>query len=206
MQLRYHSGHTSETYVSQEGWREASLARCPRHRGGGCGFARHGTYRRKSPPGTRIARWYCPTAHQTFSLLPDCLAARLPGALAEVEQVVRAVEQAPSLESAADRLRPDIELPGAVRWTRRRVRAVHRSLTALRGLYPQTFAAVPATLSAFGEALGVEAVLVTLRAMAAPVLAMLPAPLGLRPRADAHGKARSGDQHPTGPDPPDGPG
>jgi hypothetical protein len=64
---------------------------------GGCGFARHGTYyARGTPPGTEIARWYCLTGHCTFSLLPDCLAARLPGTLAEVESVVRAVEQAPT--------------------------------------------------------------------------------------------------------------
>jgi hypothetical protein len=35
-----------------------------------------------------VARWYCRKAHQTFSLLPDCLAARLSGALVEVETVV----------------------------------------------------------------------------------------------------------------------
>ena len=205
MQLRFTTGLTSEDYVSRQAWREATLERCPLHPRGGSGLARHGTYERASPPGARIARWRCPPGHCTFSLLPDCLAARLPGTLAEVEQVVRAVEQAPSLESAADGLRPDIELPGAVRWTRRRVRAVHRTLSALRGLYPQTFALVPATLSAFGEALGLEAVLVTLRAMAAPYLHGLPAPLGLCPRGDADGEARSGGQHSTGPDPPDGP-
>ena len=33
--------------------------------------------RAKTPRGTRIARWYCPQSHTTFSLLPDCLAARL---------------------------------------------------------------------------------------------------------------------------------
>ena len=55
---------------------------------------RHGTYPRLSPPGARIARWRCRQGHCTFSLLPDCLAARLPGDLAEVEAVVGAVEQA----------------------------------------------------------------------------------------------------------------
>lgn len=38
---------------------------------------------------------YCPTGHYTFSLLPDSLAARLSGTLAEVEAVVRAAEEAP---------------------------------------------------------------------------------------------------------------
>ena len=32
---------------------------------------------RKTPRGTRVARWYCPQSRTTFSLLPDCLAARL---------------------------------------------------------------------------------------------------------------------------------
>ena len=126
VQLRFPTGYTGEDYVSCQGWREARLERCPRHPGGGCGFRRHGTYARKSPPDTRVPRWYCRKAHETFSLLPDCLAARLPDTLIGVEAVVRAVEQASSLQAAADGLRPDIELPGAMRWTRRRVRAVHR--------------------------------------------------------------------------------
>ena len=82
--------------------------------------------------GTRIARWYCPQGHCTFSLLPDCLAARWAGSLATVERVVIAVEQATSLEAAADRLRPEVELPGAIRWTRRRVRRIHGALAVLR--------------------------------------------------------------------------
>ena len=202
MQLRFHSGHTSEHYVSAAGWREARLPRCPRHPHGGCGFARHGTYRRKSPPGTRIARWYCRKAHETFSLLPDCLAARLPGALSEVEAVVRAVEAAPSVERAADIVRPDIELPGALRWVRRRVRAVRQSLTALRGVLPELFGSCPATLEAFGARLGVTAVLPALRGIAAEVLHELPAPLGLRPRRLAIGESHPVHQHSMGPDPP----
>jgi len=202
VQLRFATGHTGEDYVRLRAWREASLARCPRHPNGGCGFARHGTYRRKSPPGAHVPRWYCRKAHQTFSLLPDCLAARLPGALLEIETVVRTVEQAQSLEAAADRLRPDIELPGAVRWTRRRVRAVHRALTALRGVLPEQFASCPLKLDAFAERLGVEVVLPELRAVAAEFLPQLPAPLGFRARARRGGERILGRQHPMGPDPP----
>ncbi len=204
MQLRFETGLTSADYVIGEGWREARLTRCPRHPSGGCGFARHGTYERKSPPGTRVARWYCRKAHETFSLLPDCLAAGLAGTLDELEAVVRAVEQAPSLEAAADRLRPEIELPGAVRWTRRRVRAVHASLTLVRGLAPERFAACPATLTAFGELLGVETVLTVLRGVAAEVLHAMPPPLGLRPRQRVGGEVTRAPQHPRGPDPPQG--
>jgi len=58
----------------------------------------------------RIARYYCPTAHETFSLLPDCLASHFPGALDPIEQVVATVETARSVEAAADVLRPDITL------------------------------------------------------------------------------------------------
>ncbi|MDE0442808.1 MAG: hypothetical protein OXL38_11875, partial [Gammaproteobacteria bacterium] len=76
------TGLSGEQYVKAQGWRHATLARCPNHPGGGCSLARHGTYARKTPPGTRVARWYCPESHTTFSLLPDCLAARLPGTLA----------------------------------------------------------------------------------------------------------------------------
>ena len=50
----------------------------------------HGTYGRRTPVGMRIARYYCPTAHETFSLLPDCLASHFPGALDPIEHVVSA--------------------------------------------------------------------------------------------------------------------
>ena len=202
VQLRFATGHTSEDYVSRQAWRDASLPRCPRHPHGGCGFARHGTYARKSPPGTRISRWYCRKAHQTFSLLPDCLAARLSGTLPALEAVVRAVEQASSLEVAADRLRPHIELPGAVRWTRRRVQGVARALSALRGLAPERFAACAPTLAAFEAEVGRTPVLVALRAVAAAYLMHLPAPFGLCPRLPPGGEPSRRVQHTPGPDPP----
>ena len=44
----------------------------------------------------RIARYYCPTARETFSLLPDCLASHFPGELDDLEQVVATVDAAPS--------------------------------------------------------------------------------------------------------------
>ncbi|MFZ0788621.1 MAG: hypothetical protein WAM94_03245 [Chromatiaceae bacterium] len=62
-------------------------------------MARHGTYRRVSPLGTRIARWYCPTGPRTFSLLPDCLAARLSGTLSEVEALLTTKEDNPKLSA-----------------------------------------------------------------------------------------------------------
>ena len=70
-------------------------------------MARHGVYERRTPAGTLIARWYCRESHQTFSLLPDCLAARLPGTLRRLEKVVAHAEQGPSLMNAADEIRRD---------------------------------------------------------------------------------------------------
>lgn len=204
MQLRLDCDLTGEEYVTQKAWRHASLAGCPLHPAGGCGFARHGTYPRHSPPGTLIARWYCPRGHRTFSLLPDCLAARLPGTLAEVEAVVAHVEQDRSLEAACATLRLDIELPGVLRWARRRVQAIHASLNTLKGLMPECFAGCEPTRGAFAERLDVAIVLPVLRHIAAAYLQWLPAPLGLSPRPWRAGKPVHADQHPVGPDPPAG--
>src|SRR2546428_7726435 len=84
----------------------------------------------------RIARYYCPTAHETFSLLPDGLASRFPGDLDDLERVVAHVEAARSIEAAADQLRPDIVLPSAVRWVRRRLTLVRTTLLAIVTLLP----------------------------------------------------------------------
>jgi len=202
VQLRFTCDHTGEEYVRQEAWRDASLPRCPLHPKGGCGFARHGTYERVSPPGTRISRWYCPAGHRTFSLLPDCLAARLSGTLAEVEAVVRVAEQAAGLEAACQGLRLDIELPGALRWVRRRVQGVHASLHLLKGLRPDLLATCRPTLTAFAEHLGVGAVLGALRQIAAAFLRRLPAPLGFVPRRTPGGGRDHARQHRVGADPP----
>ena len=131
--------------------------RCPHHPSGGCSLARHGTYARKTPPGTRIARWYCPESHTTFSLLPDCLAARLPGTLAELEDAVAAVERSPSVAAAAALRAGRSEPPGAMRWLRRRIRLVRRALTTVRGLLPERLAGCPPTILAFRGRLGTDA-------------------------------------------------
>ena len=165
-------------------------------------MARHGTYERRSPPGTRIARWYCPPGHCTFSLLPDCLAARLPGTLAELEALVGRIEQAKSVEAACSDLRLDIELPGVLRWVRRRVQAIQASLNTLKGLMPDRFAGCEPRLEAFAERLGVDGVLASLRQIAAPYLCSLPAPLGFRPLRPCGGEHDRAHQHSAGPDPP----
>ncbi len=204
MQVRFDSGLTSEEYVSQKGWLAARLERCPFHPEGGCGLARHGTYPRVSPPGCLIARWWCPKAHTSISLLPDFLCARLTGSLAEVEAVVAAAEVAPTQEAASEALRPDIELPGALRWLRRRIRLVHGGLATAIGLLPGLLAGCKPTVNSVRSALGAEVALVRLRLELAPHLGALPPPLGFGPRPLRRRPSPTALQQETGPDPPAG--
>jgi hypothetical protein len=104
---------------------------------------RHGTYARRTPTGMRIARYYCPTACATFSLLPDCLASHLPGTLDALEHVVATAATARSVEAAADLLRPDITLASAVRWVRRRLLPVRQTLLTVVTLLPDLFRGTP---------------------------------------------------------------
>ncbi len=147
----------------------------------------------------RIARYYCPTAHETFSLLPDCLASHFPGELAAVETVVATVEAARSVEAAADVLRPDITLPSAVRWIRRRLTPVRHALLAVVTLLPDLFTG-DARLTAVRLALATPAALVALRTHAVPHLAMLPTPLGFHPRSSRRDARPSAAPHGMGAD------
>ncbi len=149
-----------------------------------------------------IARWYCPDAHCTFSLLPDCLAARMPGTLVELEQAVSIAEQAPTREKACDELRPRKELQGTLRWLRRRLKAVDSCLIILKGLTSELFVGCEPTLAAFGTHLGVSPVLPELREIFAADLHYLPAPIGFSPRCSCGGDACFPNQHKTGADPP----
>ena len=205
VQLRFPTGLTSEEYVNQKLWLTAKLDECPLHPEGGCGFARHTPYERVSPPGCLIARWYCREGHTTFSLLPDCLSSRLEGTLSRVEEVVAQAEAAPTLEVASEIVRPDIELPGALRWLRRRVQLVHAVLAAAIGLLPGLLAGCKPTLASFRSALGTEGVLVLLRAEVAPQLAALPPPLGFGARPLRRTARPTALQQGTGKDPPGSP-
>ena len=206
MQLRYETGLTGEEYVRAEAWHAASLERCPNHPHGGCSFARHGTYARKTPRGTRIARWYCPESHTTFSLLPDCLAARLPGTVDELEAVVAHAEQAPSRSAAADALRPDpVELPGAMRWVERRVRLVHHALSIVIGLLPEQLARCIAEVGAVRTRLETDTAFRALRTLVAQQLPVLPAPLGFHPHGLGATNRTRALQHKMGSDPPPSP-
>ena len=207
VQLRYETGLTGEEYVKTEAWRAATLKRCPNHPHGGCSVASHGTYERKTPPGARVPRWYCRESHTTISLLPDCLAARLPGTLDEVEAVVVAAEEAQSLEAAANELRrPEddgaVELPGAMRWVRRRVHLVHNALVRVIGLIPDRLAGCAATMVAVRARLGSDSALMKLRALVAAQLRVLPAPLGFQPYGIGVPGRKPAFQHSMGPDPP----
>lgn len=204
MQLRFQTAFTGEEYVRHQAWRAARLPRCPFHPQGGCGFARHGTYARVIPQGTRVARWYCPQAHCTFSLLPDFLASRLSGSLDDLERVVIRIEQSRSMEAAADALRTDnVGLPGAIRWARRRMSLVHDALMHVMHAFPGRFASQP-SVTVFQRHLTSAHVLLCLRTMLAAHLQVVPAPLGFaaRPSHDTGTLRRRVVQHHPGPAPP----
>jgi hypothetical protein len=202
VQLRFATELSSEEYVSERGWQKAILEKCPVHGRGGCSFARHTPYARKTPPGALIARWYCSEAHQTFSLLPDCFCSRLPGPLVDVDAAVRTYEAASTWEAAADQLQPDTGLQAVLRWLRRRVASVHAALHAVIGLHPDRFAGCSPTLAAFGAVLKVPCVLVALREIAAASLDRLPPPLGFGPRPARRWSRSTPLQQDSGPDPP----
>ena len=185
MQLRYETGLTGEGYVRAQAWRDARLERCPNHPHGECSLARHGTYARKTPRGTQIARWYCPESHTTFSLLPDCLAARLPGELDTLEAVVAHAEGAASVSAAANALRRDpVGLAGAIRWVQRRVRLVHAVLVLVIGLLPEQLERCVAEVGAVRTRLETDSALVALRALTAKQLPALPRLRQLGPLTD----------------------
>lgn len=149
----------------------------------------------------RVARWYCPRAQMTFSLLPDCLAARLCGSLDEVEHAVVAAESV-GVEAAAQALRVEqVELPAALRWLRRRRRGVRAALLALVTALPGRLGTVP-EVRALRVVLGTERALVSVRGIGADLLHVLPPPLGLRPPQARGAEGERTFQHETGPDPP----
>jgi hypothetical protein len=178
-----------EAYVKGREWQRAKLPRCPLHPCGGCGIARHGSYARARPSGVRVARWYCPQGHRTFSLLPDFLAARLPGLLIEVEEAIIVAERSPSMEVAAVSIRGlEVLLPAAIRWLRRRLGPVQRAVYVLSNTDPEMAIVVGGGFLARLR-----------RDLNDEVLARLPPPLGFgvcghrRPAAE-------GSQHKVWPD------
>lgn len=187
VQIVFQSGHTSDRYVSEQGWLSASIERCPKCRGP---ISRHGTYCRKRPEGTRIARFYCRRCRMTVSLLPSFLASGYSGTLAVQREAVEAARTHLCFDDAARDVRPDIELQGARRWLRRRV-ARHR----LALLIVATLLATPT------DAIDLFA----LRDSDAEKLRSSPTPTGLAHRSLSHWGARLPNPHRMGPDPPLGP-
>lgn len=202
MQLRFATNLSVEQYIQREAWKDAELNQCPLHPEGDCKITRHGTYSRKFPDGVKIARWYCPKGCTTFSMLPDCLSSRLPGTLIEVEKVINQIESASSQEAAADTIRLDINLPGALRWMRRRLFLIRSTLILLIELLPSLLGNCQPTFSSFRSVLGIEFVLPHLRILASSYLDILPPPLGFGPRPEAQKFKKSYFQHKTGTDPP----
>jgi hypothetical protein len=202
MQIPLRTRSTADAYIEKCEWHDAYLATCPLHPAGGCSFARHGTYGRVTPRGLRIARWYCPEGHRTFSRLPDFLAARFPGLLASIDDTITVASSAKSMEAAADALRgPDISLPGAVRWLRRRIHAAQAGLDAVKRVLPRN---LPIGLLAGDLARRISSEpghrLSELRQLLPPqVLNCIPAPLGFLPWRWS-GWPQDGDQHGMGPD------
>ena len=133
-----------------------------------------------------MARWYCPEAHATISLLPDFFASRMPGTLDEIEQTVARAEELESVERTAEAVRPAdapkaVTLPTAVRWVRLRVRLVTMMLVAALGLFPERFAPGLPTVGYVRQKLGTTRALVALRRLAEGHLHALRRPLGLVP-------------------------
>lgn len=180
MQIRYPIDLTIEEYIEQEAWEQAELNHCPFHPEGGCDYAKHGTYPRKFPHHCLVARYYCPEAHQTISLLPDFFSSHLPGTLDEVEHAVNIAEESSSQEEAAMTLRPEIELPSALRWLQRRLKYVDKILITLTGLLVTECSP---ELQSFRKVFKTKNVLTGLRDIAKEFLHSLPPIIGFGPRS-----------------------
>ena len=92
--------------------------------------------------------------------------------LDDLEAVVVAAEGAKSQEEEANEVRrPEdddaIELPGALRWLRRRVDLVHDVLSRVIGLIPDKLAGCAATMSAVRDKLKSNSALMALRGLVA---------------------------------------
>ena len=182
MQLRLATDLDVHDYVIRDGGRDATLDACPNHPGGGCKLHRHGFYERKTQHGwARIRRWRCVESGVTFSLLPDCFAARMPGSLMAAEETARRVEagEKPLEAALAVRGRRALELSGMRRWARRRCEKVRLALLAATTMFPGLLP-VPLVEPARRH-LGAACALVELRRRCDADLQSLRPPLGFRP-------------------------
>jgi hypothetical protein len=165
---------------------------------------------RKVPKPAQVPRFYCERCGMTIGLLPDFYASRMPGLLDDIEQAVAIAESAPSVEAAAEEVRPADEpeavtLTSAMRWLRRRVAPVHQILATIIGLLPDRFEGCAPMVMSFRERLGTTRVLVTLREICARHLHALARPLGLIAAPVGRVVPRRRHQQSAGPGPPAGP-
>lgn len=135
----------------------------------------------------RVARVRCVRTLAVISLLPDCMAAGVSGTLAEIEDAAAEVESRGkvSMETLAVARRPVAEsdpdgdhVAGAVKWLRRRRGWVAAVLCVAVTSLPQLVGCRP-TVAECRAALGVESVLVALRAELGTALRDVPPPVGL---------------------------
>lgn len=192
-----------EGYLSQQAWHGATLPSCPID-GAGCRPRRHGCYWRKFPCPIPIARFYCPRAKTTFSLLPDCLSSRYSGELAEFEQVCVAAESADTL-SVCNAIRPldsatSISARSAARWVGRRCALFAVMLRALLGVAVEHVQGVH-TATQLRERLQCSEALVELRAIVAANLGSLAPPLGFGPWPNAPRRTPTEAPHAMAPEP-----
>jgi len=190
VQVLWKEFNAADRYVADRAWERAILCECPFHPQGGCGLRKLGTYRRVQPEGARVARFWCPRAGASVSLLPAFLAARMRGTLDAVEAAVLAVEQTGSIAAAVELVHPaDAERAiGPVcarRSIRRRLCAVRAALLAVVTLLPERLTGVAPTITALRDALGTERVLVAVRCIVEQQLSALPTPVGFCNRASA---------------------
>lgn len=180
--MRFATSLTDKQYVSQRAWNDVQAPPCPWCQPGTCQLAPHGFYPRVKPRGSWVRRFICRRLGRTVSMLPDCFAAWVKGSLEEQEGPLRVAEGAATQAQAAERARPpgECSLESAQRWLQRRAEWVWLVLVAVKALYPERFAGVEPSLAGFGQQLGSETVLRTLRAVAEAHLGGLPAPLGFR--------------------------
>ena len=186
VQLLWKEVDADEAYVSGRAWERAILSECPFHPGGGCGVERLGSYPRVWPEGCRIARFWCPVARASISLLPESLAAGVTGSLDAIEAVVDSVE-AHGVAGAVEVVFPVdgekfVGTTTATRSLRRRVRWVRSLLLAVVTLLADRFVGIAPTLESLRAALRVERVLVALRRLPELDLLSIARPLGFRAR------------------------